>query len=62
MAAAQTRARELVQSHGVKIVVPTAQELAAKRQEMLVHQQHVATLSKISTEMTAAVSVELAAT
>ena len=54
MSAAQVRARELVQSHGVKIAVPTAQDLAAKREEMLAHQQHVATLSKISAETTAA--------
>jgi len=61
MSAAQLRARELVQSHGVRIAVPTAQELAAKREEMRPHQQHVATLSKISAETTAAVSVELVA-
>jgi len=61
MSAAQLRARELVQSHGVRIAVPTAQELAAKREEMRPHQQHVATLSKISAETTAAVSAELAA-
>src|SRR6516165_3763986 len=38
MAAAQSRARELVQAHGVDIVVPSAEELAIKRQEMMAYQ------------------------
>ena len=51
MAAAQSRARELVQAHGIKIVVPSPEELAAKRREMMAHQEQVAKLSKISPEM-----------
>jgi TRAP-type C4-dicarboxylate transport system substrate-binding protein len=60
MAAAQSRAREVVQSHGIKIVVPTEEELAAKRRGMLVHQEQLARLSNISPEMVSAVSAELA--
>jgi TRAP-type C4-dicarboxylate transport system substrate-binding protein len=60
MAAAQARARDLVQAHGVKIVVPSDEELAAKRSEMMAHQEHIAKLSKISPEMAVAVSTELA--
>lgn len=62
MAAAQSRARELVQARGIKIVVPSAAEIAAKRREMMAEQEHVAQLSKISPEMLAALSAELAGT
>jgi C4-dicarboxylate-binding protein DctP len=61
MAAAQARARDLVQSHGIKIVVPAVDELAAKRREMLAHQEQLATLSRISPEMVAALTAELGA-
>jgi len=61
MASAQLRARDLVLSHGIKITVPEAAELAAKRQEMLAHQEHLAVLSRITPEMVAAVTAELAA-
>lgn len=61
MAAAQSRARNLVQAHGIKIVVPPAEELAATRQEMTANQEQVAKLSKISADMVAAVSASLAA-
>jgi C4-dicarboxylate-binding protein DctP len=61
MAAAQSHARDLVMSHGIKIVVPPADELAAKRQEMLAQQEHLALLSRIAPEMVAALTVELAA-
>jgi len=61
MAAAQARAREKVQAHGIKIVVPSAEELAATRREMMASQEQVARLSKISSEMVAAVSADLAA-
>jgi C4-dicarboxylate-binding protein DctP len=61
MAAAQSRARDLVLSHGIKIVAPSADELAAKRQEMLTHQKQLATLSRISPEMVVALTAELAA-
>ena len=61
MAAAQARAREKVQAHGIKIVVPSADELAATRREMMASQEQVARLSKISSEMVASVSADLAA-
>ncbi len=61
MAAAQARAREKVQAHGIKIVVPSAEELAATRREMMASQEQVARLSKISSEMVASVSADLAA-
>lgn len=61
MAAAQSRARELVRAHGVSIVVPSADELAATRQQMMASQDHVANLSKISSEMVSAISAGLAA-
>jgi len=60
MAAAQSRARELVQARGIKIVVPSAEEIGAKRLEMMADQGRVAKLSKISSEMVSAVSAELA--
>jgi C4-dicarboxylate-binding protein DctP len=61
MATAQLRARELAQAHGISIVTPPAAQLAAKRQAMLAHQDQVATLSKISPDMVAAVAAEIAA-
>jgi C4-dicarboxylate-binding protein DctP len=60
-AAAQARARELLQAHGIKIVVPPAEEVAATRREMMAKQEEVAKLSNISPEMVAAVSSDLAA-
>jgi C4-dicarboxylate-binding protein DctP len=62
MAAAQSRARELVQAHGVDIVVPSAEQLAIKRQEMMAHQEQVAKLSRISPEMIHAVAAEIPVT
>jgi TRAP-type C4-dicarboxylate transport system substrate-binding protein len=59
MASAQSRARELVQAHGIKIVVPSAEELAATRKEMMANQEQVAKLSKISPEMIAAIAADL---
>src|SRR5215472_16907851 len=59
MAAAQSRAREVVQAHGVDIVVPSAKELATERGEMVAHQEQVVELSKISPEMIAAISAEI---
>ena len=61
MAAAQSRARERVQGHGITIVVPSAEDLAVKREAMMEHQNHVAQLSKISLEMAYTVSAEVAA-
>jgi TRAP-type C4-dicarboxylate transport system substrate-binding protein len=60
MAAAQARARETVQAHGIKIVMPSAADLAGARRDMMVDQDRVAKLSKISPEVISAVSDELA--
>jgi hypothetical protein len=60
MAAAQSRAHEVVQAHGIEIVVPPAEALAATRQAMIANQEQVASLSKISSEMVSAVSASLA--
>jgi hypothetical protein len=60
MAAAQSRARDVVQAHGVKIVAPSADELGAMRLRMMAEQEHVAKLSKISPDMVSAVSAEVA--
>ena len=59
MAAALSRASELVQAHGIKIVVPSPDDLVAARREMMASQEQVARLSKISSEMLAAVSADL---
>jgi TRAP-type C4-dicarboxylate transport system substrate-binding protein len=61
MAAAQSRAREAAQAHGIRIVVPSAEDLAAKRREMIGHQDHIAIMSRISPEMVATVSAEVTA-
>jgi len=61
MAAAQARARDVVLAHGINIVVPSAEELAAKRQEMMSHQRYLATLSRIAPEMLTALAAELRA-
>ena len=61
MAAAQSRARERAQARGIRIVVPSAEDLAAKRREMIGHQDHVAMLSRISPEMVETVSAEVTA-
>ena len=61
MAAAQARAREMAQVHGISIVEPSPDELEATRRVMMMHQEHVAKLSKMSPEMVATVSADLAA-
>ena len=61
MAAAQARARDAVQAHGIKIVVASAEELAAIRRDMTANQEQMARLSKISPEMVAAVAADIAA-
>ena len=61
MAAAQARARDNLQAHGIKIVVPSAEELAATRQDMMAKQEQAAKLSKISPEMLTALSALIAA-
>ena len=48
----------MVEQHGIKIVTPPAEELAAKRQEMMAQQDHVAKLSRISSEMLIAVTAD----
>ena len=60
MAAAQSRAHDVVRAHGIEIVVPPAEALAATRQAMMANQDQVASLSKISPDMLAAVSASLA--
>jgi TRAP-type C4-dicarboxylate transport system substrate-binding protein len=61
MATAQSRARDVAQAHGITIVTPSVDALAAQRQAMLAQQDYVATLSKISSDMIAAVTAEIAA-
>ena len=61
MGTAQSRARAQVEQHGVRIITPAPGELAAKRQEMMAYQDHVARLSKISPEMLVAVSAHIGA-
>jgi len=61
MAAAQARARTLAEQHGITIVEPSPDELEATRRVMTMQQDQVAKLSKISGEMIAAVSFDLAA-
>jgi TRAP-type C4-dicarboxylate transport system substrate-binding protein len=54
MAAAQTRARDVVQSHGVRIATPSVDEVAALRRTMVAFHDKVASQSRISSEMLAA--------
>jgi C4-dicarboxylate-binding protein DctP len=61
MEAAQSRARSLVEEHGVRISVPPPEELSAMRREMMAHQDEVAKLSRISPEMLATVTAEIEA-
>jgi len=61
MAATQSRAREKLQAHGIEIVLPPPEQLAAMRRQMMANQEQVAKLSKISSEMVSTVSAELAA-
>jgi TRAP-type C4-dicarboxylate transport system substrate-binding protein len=59
MAAAQSRARSIVQSRGIRLVVPSTEDVAAKREAMLAHQQQLAALSRISPQIVSALSAEL---
>jgi C4-dicarboxylate-binding protein DctP len=61
MATAQSHARELLQAHGIDIVEPAPDELEATRRVMMIHQDQVAKLSRISPEMVATVTADLAA-
>jgi TRAP-type C4-dicarboxylate transport system substrate-binding protein len=60
MAAAQARARETIQEHGIAIAVPSPEALDATRQKMMAEQDQVVKQSRISAEMLAAISTELA--
>jgi len=59
MAVAQSRARAIVQSRGIRLVAPSTEDVAAKREAMLAHQQHLASLSRISPQIVSALSAEL---
>jgi TRAP-type C4-dicarboxylate transport system substrate-binding protein len=61
MAIAQSRARDLVQAHGISVVEPSPDEVEATRRVMMINQDQVAKLSKISPEMVATVLADLAA-
>jgi TRAP-type C4-dicarboxylate transport system substrate-binding protein len=51
MAAAQSKARQTLESHGVKYTDPTAQQTAAERQKMMAEQDQVAKDIKLSPEI-----------
>src|SRR5215471_3665337 len=57
---ADAQAREVMQSHGIAINVPADEDVEATRRQMMADQEQVAKQSKISAEMTAAISAELA--
>jgi TRAP-type C4-dicarboxylate transport system substrate-binding protein len=59
MAAAQARARETIQEHGIVIAMPALEALDATRQKMMAEQDQIVKQSKISAEMLAAISTEL---
>jgi hypothetical protein len=50
-----------VQAHGITIIVPSAEDLEAKRMEMLAYQEQIANLSHIAPEMVSALVNALAA-
>jgi TRAP-type transport system periplasmic protein len=62
MAAAQVRARDAVQAHGIRIVAPSAADVEAARRDMMADQDRLAKLSKISPDVISAVADELAKT
>ncbi|MBV9973784.1 MAG: TRAP transporter substrate-binding protein DctP [Hyphomicrobiales bacterium] len=51
MAAAQAKARQTLEEHGVKFVDPTPQQTAAERQKMLVEQDELAKEIKVSPDL-----------
>jgi C4-dicarboxylate-binding protein DctP len=61
MASAQSHARSLVEEHGISIIAPSSEELAAMREQMITHQDEVARLSRISQEMLVTVSADIEA-
>ena len=60
MAAAQTRARQTLESHNVKFTDPTAQQTAAERQKMMAEQDQVAKEIKLSPEIVKLVMADAA--
>ena len=56
MAAAQTKARATLESHGVKIVDPTPEQTAAERKKMLPETDQLAKEIKVSPEIVKMVS------
>jgi C4-dicarboxylate-binding protein DctP len=59
MAAAQAKARKTLESHGVKFVDPTPQQIAADRKRMLPEQASLAKTLKISPELVKLISAEV---
>ncbi len=59
IAASQTRARDIMKSHGVTIVEPSLDAVNALRKKMIADQDQVAKLSRISSEAVSAVTEEL---
>ncbi|MBV9518017.1 MAG: hypothetical protein JO068_07835, partial [Hyphomicrobiales bacterium] len=51
MAAAQAKARQTLEEHGVKFADPTPQQTAAERQKMLVEQDELAKEIKVSPDL-----------
>ena len=61
MESAQSRARSLLEEHGVGLIAPSLEEVSAMRKEMMARQDEVARLSRISPEMLATLSADAAA-
>lgn len=62
MAAAQTKARQTLEQHGITFVDPTPQQTAEERQKMMLDQDKVAKDIKISPDMVKAVMAEIGST
>jgi C4-dicarboxylate-binding protein DctP len=59
MAAAQTRARALMEEHGIKVVDPSPEQTAAERKEMVPETDELAKQIKISPDIVKAVTAEV---
>jgi C4-dicarboxylate-binding protein DctP len=59
MAAAQSKARGILEQHGIKIVAPTPETIAADRKRMLPEQDGLAKTLKISPELVKLISAEV---
>ncbi|HEY3677254.1 MAG TPA: TRAP transporter substrate-binding protein DctP [Bradyrhizobium sp.] len=59
MAAAQTKARGILEEHGVKMADPTAEQTAAARKQMLAEQDQLAKDIKVSPEMVKLIMAEV---